>query len=110
MSYSVKKTTITLTRGDTCKIQVSITNPGGTPYELQENDIVKFAMKKSYNDEEALIVKTIPNDTLILTLNPDDTKDLAFGSYVYDIELTKETGEVDTFITKAELKLTEEVA
>ena len=34
---------------------------------------------------------------------------LPFGKYVYDIELTKATGEVDTFITKAILKLTEEV-
>ena len=38
-----------------------------------------------------------------------DTAHIPFGKYVYDIELTKATGEVDTFITKAILKLTEEV-
>lgn len=62
-----------------------------------------------YNDETPLLIKEIPIDTMILTLNPEDTKHLPFGKYVYDIELTKATGEVDTFITKAILKLTEEV-
>ena len=33
--------------------------------------------------------------------NPDT------GADVYDIQLTKSTGEVDTFITKAKFKLTE---
>lgn len=61
------------------------------------------------NDETPLLIKEIPIDTMILTLNPEDTKHLPFGKYVYDIELTKATGEVDTFITKAILKLTEEV-
>lgn len=44
-----------------------------------------------------------------LVLNPDDTKDLDFGTYVYDIQLQKTTGEVYTFITKSYLTLTEEV-
>ena len=46
---------------------------------------------------------------MILTLDPSDTKRLEFGSYVYDIQLTRSTGEVDTFVTKGTLNLTEEV-
>ena len=111
MSYTVKKTAITLTRGDTFKAQISITDKDGNPYEIQEGDSVRFAMKKNYSDPdtEVLIVKDIPTDTLILTLLPADTKDLAFGTYVYDIQLTTAAGEIDTFITKASLTLTEEV-
>ena len=37
------------------------------------------------------------------------TADLNFGKYVYDIQLTKANGKVDTFISKAILKLSEEV-
>jgi hypothetical protein len=44
-----------------------------------------------------------------LVINPEDTKNLAFSSYVYDIELTKEDGTVDTFIDRAKIKITEEV-
>ena len=109
--YTVKKTSITLTRGDTFKAQISITDKDGNPYEPQEGDSIRFAMKKSFSDPdtEVLIVKNVPTDTMILTLDPDDTKNLPFGSYVYDVQLTTAAGEIDTFITKASLTLTEEV-
>jgi hypothetical protein len=109
MSYSIKKTTITLTRGDTLKAQIKLVDQYGEPYEFSPGDVVRFAMKKDYNDETTLINREIPTDSLILILNPMDTKRLDFGDYVYDIQLTKENGEVDTFITKGTLKLTEEV-
>lgn len=109
MSFSVKKNTITLTRGDTFKATIGITNPDGTPYEPEEGDSIRFAMKKEYEDAEVLIEKDIPTDTLILTIAPEDTKPLRFGDYVYDIQLTKVSGEIDTFITKSKLVLTEEV-
>ena len=65
--------------------------------------------KTDYKDIEPLILKEIPNDTLILELEPNDTKPLAFGTYVYDIQITFEDGTVDTFITEAMFKLTPEV-
>lgn len=66
-------------------------------------------MKKSYYDEKPLVLKNIPNDTLLLTIEPADTKPLQFGKYVYDIELTQRDGTVNTFITKATIILEEEV-
>lgn len=88
MSYSITGTTITLTRGDTFEALVSATKKDGTPYIPVEGDVIRFAM---------------------LMLEPSDTADLNFGKYVYDIQLTKANGKVDTFITKATLKLSEEV-
>lgn len=108
-SYKVSGTTITLTRGDTFMAQISITQSNGDPYVPSEGDSVRFAMKSNYTDEDTLLVKDIPIDTLKLVLNPEDTKDLAFGTYVYDVQLTKESGEVDTFITASKIKITEEV-
>lgn len=109
MSYSVNKTAITLTRGDTLKLRVNIKNADGTPYVPDETDEIRFAMKKYYDDSQPLINRVIPNDTLILQLDPVDTKTLPFGKYVYDIQLTNAIGEIDTFITKASIRLTEEV-
>ena len=109
MSYSVSGTTITLTRGDTFMADISINKQDDTPYIPVEGDSVRFAMKSSYEDAEPILTKDIPIDSLKLILEPKDTKKLNFGQYVYDIQLTKASGEVDTFIAKAKLKLTEEV-
>lgn len=109
MSYSVSGTTITLTRGDSFVADISITDQDGQPYIPVEGDVIRFAMKSSYKDAEPLLVKNVPIDTMKLVIDPEDTKSLAFGKYVYDIELTKASGEIDTFITKAVMKITEEV-
>lgn len=109
MSYSVNGTTITLTRGDTFEALVSATEKDGAQYIPIEGDSIRFAMKENYTDARPILVKDIPIDTMMLVLEPQDTADLNFGKYVYDIQLTRANGKVDTFITKAILKLSEEV-
>ena len=74
-----------------------------------DGDKVRFALTAKNEDPAPLVLQDIPIDTLTLTLHPEDTKDLSFGKYVYDIQLTKADGTVDTFITKATIKITEEV-
>ena len=95
--------------GYTFEHEASITDRNGDPYIPVEGDAVRFAMKATYSDPEPLLVVDIPIDTLILVIQPDDTHTLPFGNYVYDIQLTKASGEVDTFITTSKLKLTEEI-
>lgn len=109
MSYSVKGTTITLTRGDTFAADIGIFQPNGEPYTPNIGDKIRFALKQSVKDEKCLIIKEIPIETMKLVLLPEDTKNLSFGNYVYDIQLTKSNGEVDTFITKSILILKEEI-
>lgn len=114
--YKVDGTTITMTRGDTVTIQIEMKR-GSETYTPQEGDVIRFAAKKpmlnmsrtEYVDPVPLVRKTIPNDTLILSIQPNDTKALAFGEYVYDIELTYANGNVDTFIAEARLIIAPEV-
>lgn len=103
------KQTIKMTRGDTFRATLEIEQADGTPYTPASGDEIRFAMKKNYEDQECLIEKEIPINTLVLEISPAETKDLSFGKYVYDIQLTHENGDVDTFIDRAELFLTEEV-
>lgn len=108
---------ITMTRGDTYIAEVGITTLAGEPYTPQEGDTIRFAVKHpnmdiyrtEYTDATPLILKDIPISTMILKLEPEDTKPLGFGEYVYDIEITFANGDVDTFIKEATLELTPEV-
>ena len=103
----INGTTINMVRGDTAVISIAIKDQSGETYTPTGGDKVRFAMKKNYNDPAPLIEKDCTS--LQLELDPADTKGLAFGTYVYDIELTKADGTVDTFICKARLNLVEEV-
>lgn len=116
MGYKIDGTRIELTRGDSFYCVVSLSR-GNEPYTPAEGDRIRFALKRAvlaplggdFDDARPLILKTIPNDTLLLHLAPADTKGLSFGSYVYDIELTFASGDVDTFIADAPFELTREV-
>lgn len=64
--------------------------------------MIRFALAKNYKGEsghEVLIEKTIPTDSLTFTLTSEETEQLEYGTYKYDIELTHVDGTVDTFIS-----------
>lgn len=109
MSYSIKGSTITLTRGDTFSAEVKILKPDGSIYVCQPGDQIRFALKQDVKETSPLILKEVPISTMRLILDPEDTKDLRFGNYIYDVQLTKADGTVSTFITMSKLILTEEV-
>lgn len=109
-------TKITMTRGDTLLAHV-IMMRDGEAYTPTDGDSIRFALKHTamnddrteYSDQTPLVNKAIPTDTMLLQLNPADTKELGFGTYVYDIEITFADGMVDTFITEAKFILKPEV-
>ena len=105
----IEGTCIFLTRGDTMRIHIDLENQDGNPYTPVNGDSIRFAMKKRYKDENCLILKNIPIDTMILELEPNETKSLECREYVYDIQITFANGDVDTFIDQAKLVLTDEV-
>lgn len=116
MSVKIDNNKITMTRGDTLLAEVSMTKDG-VEYIPTVGDAVRFALKgkrmtfgnKEYVDSEPLVLKTVPIATMVLELEPDDTKALDFGEYVYDLEITFANGRVDTFITASPFILTPEV-
>lgn len=118
--FKVEGTTITLTRGDTFNATITMKLASNNQtYTPQTGDVIKFYMRRDAMDLQRtrwmpyvsvpIITKTIPNDTLILHLDPDDTKSLPFGDYAYDIEITFANGDVDTFINMADFILAPEV-
>jgi len=105
MSYAVDGTKIWLTRGDTFRAKVGIfecdcecSEESEEPYVPQPGDKIRFAAKRKWTSSDIVIEKDIPIETQILELQPEDTKELSFRPYVYDIQLTYANGDVDTFI------------
>lgn len=110
MSVEISDSTIKMTRGDTLRVVLTLKDNEGNIYTPLEHDVIRFAMKKTYEDSEPLLLKEIPHDTMELVLNPEDTKNLQQpSSYVYDMEITYENGDVETFIKEAKLQITKEV-
>ena len=114
--HSIQNNAISLTRGDSFSCEVGIKVNGET-YTPASGDVIKFYMKRAmmnaqktaYVDAKPLIEKEIPNNTMILHLDPNDTKSLLFGDYVYDCEITFAGGNTDTFINNAPFTLLPEV-
>ena len=76
----INDTTITMTRGDTARIEVQMQYENDIPYEAYYGDVIRFTVKKNYDDYRPLIVK----DVMV-------------------------NGDIDTFIDRGTLILTEEV-
>ena len=110
MAYSIDNSTqdISLVRGDYFPCHINMTKDGEAFRPTLGS--LCFAVKRRYTDpdDKVLIVKNIPLDTLLLELESADTKELRFGTYVYDIEYTDQNGRPDTFI-RAKFRLLEEV-
>lgn len=102
---------ITLTRGDTLTLTVSLfqevapvppaTKPTLEPYVPGAEEVIRFAVSKGYKNGggyEFILSKDIPHDTLTFTCNTTETS-LDYFDYNYDVEITHDDGSVDTFIS-----------
>lgn len=100
MGYSVSKNKIILTRGNTAILEVFIDYAQtGEPYTPKENDVIRFSVKKYLSDKTELFVKNISPETLLLRIESEDTAELAFGRYYYDIQVIRFDGTIDTVIS-----------
>lgn len=89
---------IHLTRGDTAYIKVSLKDNFGNDYIPAQGDKLYFRLKKSIYKESQIVEKEIGIETLVLEIVPEDTEQLEFGTYCYEIELVTVRGEHFTVI------------
>ena len=93
---------MTLMRGDTARIGVSIKGLTGTP------DALTFSVKRYKTDTEYIIHKTLDSGIepktvqtglrYVVTIDPADTEELAAAGYCYDLEAVI-NGDVITLLT-----------
>lgn len=106
--YKIDKETNTfyLTRGDSAPFSIGIFDKYGNPYEPEEGDRVDFTVKPIDNLEGAPVIK---KQGTTIKLVHEDTKNLPFGAYVYDVQITYANGDRDTVISPVKLKCGEKL-
>lgn len=85
---------ITVTRGRSKAFKLYLTDESGNAYTLSNGEKLLFGVKAKPEDEALLIQKTITeceNGVSVVAFTPNDTINLKFGRYVYDI--SHENGE-----------------
>ena len=108
MLFIDKNNNITLTRGDTAVINLTVMNEAtGEPYEITDMDRVVLTVKTGTLARAVTFQKALRNGRFII--RPSDTETLEFGTYRYDVELTTPAGDVYTIIPPARFEVAEEV-
>ena len=98
---------VILTRGDSADIIVKITDANGDIYTPAEGDVIKFTLKKNCNTSDIIIQKTLVNS--VISLQPADTKDLPYGTYYFDVQLTTAADDVYTVVSPHRFIIDKEV-
>lgn len=116
MGFSVIRNRISLTRGDSAEITLSIRDRvSGAIFVPGPDDQITFTVKRELSDEKPVIVKKLDSGILrrendcVLTLIPEDTAQLPFGTYRYDVELVLDSGYTDTVIPPSPIIIMGEV-
>lgn len=104
--YRVVNNNISIIRGDSATITLSVTDANGDPYVILPTDTVTMMVRQNPNSD-AVISKTFTDATL--TIAPADTSALPCGTYVYDVQLVHEDGWTDTIIPVHQLIVLPEV-
>jgi len=109
----IKGNTIYLVRGDTASITVSAADQYDASRPFVAGDTVYFTVKKSTRTEIKEVQKIITvfnmNGQAVFDIEHEDTKNMSFGTYYYDIQLTSAEGRVITIIPASNFILEEEV-
>lgn len=100
-------------RGDTRRYFFQRLDKDGEPITILP-DKIYFTVKKSYTDKNPVFQKTIEDFEIEpetgmyhFTVEPDDTNELKYATYVYDIEVI--TDDVKTTIAKGGFTIEPEV-
>lgn len=102
-----------MTRGDSETIKITVKDTLGNIIPLVSGDTIHFTVRENILSTTKIIEKTITefdDGQALITIDPQDTRNLKFATYVYDIQLTKENGSVKTIITPSSFTITGEVS
>ena len=103
---TLQETNITMTRGDTETLTLRCSEP------FTEGDEVTMTVREDA-DSPVELQKTVTefgaDGEAVIVLDHEDTAGMDFGTYRYDIQVTRATGAGRTLVKPAKFTLTEEI-
>ena len=103
----VKGRNLFMVRGDTEQIIVSCAED----IQLEQGDAIEFTVRETAESPVRIIYKSVTeftDNSATIDIEPEDTNGKKFGSYVYDIQLTKANGDITTIVKLASFTLEKE--
>ena len=108
----IQGTNISMIRGDSQSIIVSVKDKDDNKVPLITGDMIYLTVKDSVNTEEKVLQKVVTqfeDGNATIEITPDDTNDIPFKTYVYDIQLNRVDGTVNTIIPPSNFTIGGEV-
>ena len=99
-------TNISMTRGDTETLTVRCSVP------FEEGDTVYMTARESVEAPVAFqkIVRDFGDEgEAVIVIDHEDTEGMDFGDYLYDVQVTRDSGTVTTLVKPSKFTLTEEI-
>lgn len=93
-SYNEEDGMIKLTRGDTAYLDIMVTDDDGKEFPLSNQTEICMTVRE---DALSPILFQLPAENSRIKINPEDTKDMEFGTYRYDVQVMLENGDVYTY-------------
>ena len=88
-----EKMNITVTKGDSAVLELELTS-GSETYDYS-NDVVKFGVKRSPQDQELVLEKTVEDGKI--TITPEDYSGMdGYGDFIYAIRVYHENESEET--------------
>lgn len=87
---TARENQLSMIRGTTKVIHITILDAQGQKYLPQDGDVVRFGVKATPEQPRYLIQKTTSqtsNGIVTITLEPEDTIHLPYGEFKYDVGL-----------------------
>ena len=108
----INGTNLSMIRGDSESIVLTL-QEGEEKSSFLEGDTLYLTVKERVISEEKTFQKVVTefneDGTATIEILPEDTKDVEFKTYVYDIQLTRKDGAVTTIIPPSDFTIKGEV-
>jgi len=101
-----------MVRGDSESITITLKQEDGIQVPFESGDTVYFTMREALGDNVIILQKIVTgfiSGDAVIEIEPVDTATLFFKTYVYDIQWTKDNGQVKTVVPASDFTILGEV-